>query len=370
MSEFYLYFHIPFCKSKCIYCDFISTTDTTLVEAYFNALRRDFYSWKDFLKDRRVKSVYFGGGTPSIVDVKYISNVLEWVSGVLNFAENVEITVEANPESVSLEFLRNLRTVGVNRLSLGIQAVDDIVLKLSRRVHDVYGARKAVCIVRDVFDNFNLDFVIGLPGYSFITVDNNIRFVEEFQPSHVSVYVLELHEETPLFNSVVSGEMELPENTHEFYTIFKDYLIKSGYEWYEISNFAYPGKRTVHNLAYWNNEDYLGFGVSAGGHVGRYRYVKTMDISEYIKNPFALSYENHNSSCKEFKETLFMGLRLIEGIDGSKLREAFGELYDRFVQDIEGDELFVVGNRLKLSDFGLDFSREAFEKIVRWDCGD
>ena len=369
-GEIYVYFHIPFCRRRCIYCDFVSSTSHNLVEDYFESLEMDLKMALGTLGRRSVKTIYFGGGTPSLVDSRYIGRLIRFVENISGMFEPLEVTLEANPESFGKDKARDYVRMGVNRLSLGIQAADDGVLEMSGRSHDLKMAEKAAGIAAEYFDNYNFDFVIGLPGYDMEVVEKNLKFVERFKPTHVSVYMLEVHEETPLFALIESGKIALPDPDEraEMLDFMKDGLIGMGYRWYELSNYAMEGKESVHNTAYWLNEDYLGFGVSAGGHVGRYRYVKTLNLREYIKDPSSLSYERENDDCQEFKETLFMGLRLIDGVEKERL-VGFSGTFEKFYEDFKDDELFEIGDRIRLSVKGLNFSVEAFERIVGWDCG-
>ena len=316
-SDIFVYIHIPFCVKRCFYCDFISTTDSSSIEDYFKALSRDITESEEVLKNRVVRTVYFGGGTPSLVDPSYLYGVLKKLSA-FNY-NPVEITVELNPESVTNENLKRYKDMGINRVSLGIQAFDERTLKLSGRPHGTREIVSALERIKSSFENFNMDFIVGLPGYDEKVVDENLKLVERFSPTHVSVYTLEIHEETPIYKMYTSGKIDLPENTMDLFFKMVDGLKDLGYERYEISNFAKDRMYSVHNLSYWYSMDYLGLGVSAGGYLDSYRYVKTLNISEYIENPASLSYERKNTPCEDSKEILFMGLRLLEGIPEARV---------------------------------------------------
>ncbi len=371
-NDIFVYVHIPFCKRRCLYCDFISSTDRKLISPYFLALEKDIKT-DAFLPSMRVRTIYFGGGTPSLVDEDYIERVFEWIVEEANSVLINEVTIEANPENITRNKVRRYRDIGINRVSLGIQACEDEVLKLSGRSHNLSDSEKAAGILREEFDNLNFDFIVGLPGMTMRTVEKNLEFVIRFNPDHVSVYTLEFHESAPLTRLVDSGLIKLPkpEKIAQMFDFMASELLKMGYVRYEISNFAKPGKESIHNLAYWKSLNYLGFGVSAGGHVGRYRYVKTLDIKEYIKDPTKLSYESENDDCKEMKEVLFMGLRLLEGVDVEGLKREFGGIFDAFLEDALNTDLFELkGGNLKLSEKGLKDLFESFEFVVGWDCRD
>ena len=370
MSEVSVYVHFPFCVRRCFYCDFVSTTELELIEDYIGSLTEDIER-SGYLIGKTVRTVYFGGGTPSTVPVRFLKTVLETLRKNSGSWEVSEFTIECNPESVTLDEIRSYRDMGVNRISLGVQAFDDDVLKRSGRIHDTRTVLRALEIVRRFFDNVNLDFVVGLPGYDPSVVESNLKLVESFRPEHVSVYALELDEGTPLWRMIENGSIDIP-NEDELESMLSDMyegLLDLGYRRYEISNFSLEGKESLHNMVYWKNHDYTGFGVSAGGHIGRFRYVRTLDLREYLENPLSNSYERQNDVLTEFKETLFMGLRLTDGLDLAELEDRFGkDMVESFSCHVKEDELFEIGRgRLKLTEKGLDLSKIALEKVVNWD---
>lgn len=356
-SDLFVYFHIPFCVKRCPYCDFVSSTDLSLIEDYFRALFEDIESFEGLLMDRSIRTVYFGGGTPSLVDPSYLYRVLKKLDG-FNF-KPVEITVELNPESVTKEKLLSYKEVGVNRVSLGVQAFDENVLKLSGRPHKTLEVLKALKDIVDLFENFNIDFIIGLPGYDENVIDENLMLVEKFNPTHVSVYTLELHENTLLYRMYVSGRIDLPENTMDLFFKMVEGLKKLGYERYEISNFARNNMYSVHNLSYWYSMNYLGFGVSAGGYVESWRYVKTPSVKDYIRDPRKLSYDRKNDPCEDSKEILFMGLRLVDGIPIKRI--PYG---DDILRDISDYISTQNGNVFAKS---IDDSK-VFEIVANFEC--
>ncbi len=364
MNEVGVYVHIPFCVKRCLYCDFISSTKRDLVDPYLKALVKDVKSSR-FLKDRSVKTLYFGGGTPSLVSSSFIERVIIEISKMAKL-EPEEITIELNPESTDPDKVKDYIGIGINRASLGVQAFDDEVLKVSGRPHGTEEILKASKILRENFKNLNFDFIVGLPNYTIETVEKNLRLIEMFEPEHVSVYILDLDEDTPLKKLVDSGRLTVPENLDLLFDEMMESLESMGYRRYEISNFSKPGFESKHNLIYWKNLDYLGFGVSAGGHVGRYRYVKTMSIERYIEDPRSNSYESWNDDLQEFAETLFMGLRLVEGLKIDDLRDRFGDLIDDFLSYIHDSSYFEVNDKIKLTKSGIDRSRESLGMVVEW----
>ncbi len=356
-SDLFVYVHVPFCVKKCLYCDFVSSTDSSLIEGYFEALTYDINSFRSLLDGRSIRTVYFGGGTPSLVNPTYLYRVLK-IFEKFGF-DPVEITVELNPESTTRDKLALYKYIGVNRVSLGVQAFDDDVLKLSGRPHGTLKILKALEDISALFENFNIDFIVGLPGYDEGVVEKNLTLVDRFRPSHVSVYTLELHESTPIYRMYVSGKLDLPKNTMDLFFKMSEGLKGMDYERYEISNFARENMYSVHNLSYWYSMNYLGFGVSAGGYIDSWRYVKIPSITEYIKDPGKLSYDKVNTPCEDSKEILFMGLRLVEGI--SKERVPYADVMLRKISE----HISIRDGNIVLRN--LD-SSEAFEIIADFDC--
>ncbi len=301
MNELYVYIHVPFCVKRCLYCDFVSTTRLDLVEGYLRALKEDL-RLSGYLQGREIRTVYFGGGTPSIVPQSFIGEILEEIDRI-GHLNPVEVTLEANPESLNGEKIREYASMGFNRISLGVQAFDDGVLRKAGRSHDVEDVERSLGLILEHFENVNVDFIIGLPGYTMETVRRNLKLVKRYRPKHVSVYKLELDEGTPLWKMVRSSRLKLPED--EEVDSMLDFMMRGledmGYGRYEISNFSLKGFESVHNMSYWRNLDYAGFGVSAGGHLGRFRYVRTLNMREYLKDPLTNSYEMENDDLQEFK---------------------------------------------------------------------
>ena len=369
-NDLSVYIHIPFCKRRCLYCDFVSTTDKRLITPYLIALEKDIKA-DSYLPEMRVRTVYFGGGTPSFVKEDIIENIFEWIVEEAGSVLTTEATIELNPESTTRKKAKRYISIGFTRASLGIQAFDDEVLELSGRPHGTKEAEKAAAILREEFENLNADFIIGLPGMTMKTVEKNLKFIERHQPDHVSVYTLEFHEEAPLSKLLLRKSLRLPA-PDEVNVMFEEMmrgLHDMGYKRYEISNFAKEKKESQHNLAYWKNKNYLGFGVSAGGHVGNHRYVKTKNIMEYLKDPTKMEYESFNDDCQEMKETLFMGLRLMEGVSINEMLEKFGRMFKKFFDEVKELDFFEVkGGRLKLNEKGLRNLEKSFELIVGLKC--
>ncbi len=351
-----LYIHVPFCRSRCAYCDFVSYTNFDMVKEYFEALETELEIWSAELNKPVIESIYVGGGTPSDVELNYLFKVCKKIRELF-VIKQPEITIEINPDSTY--DVKQLVDLGFNRISVGLQAADDLVLKTVNRRHTVDDFKKTWESISKYFENTNIDFIVGLPGESDLTIQNNIEVVRSFQPKHVSVYVLEKHD----FGNTLEDELVCLR-----YEKFLNALLEMGYKRYEISNFAVRGYECRHNKKYWKNEDYIGTGISAGGHLGFTRYVNTKNIEFYIesikqgKHPY--EYYVENSTIQEAKETLFMGLRLAEGISVKRIKRLLPQL------DIgslaEGLEKYVRfdGDFLRLTEEGMDHSAWVIWKIV------
>ncbi|AIY88887.1 MULTISPECIES: radical SAM family heme chaperone HemW [unclassified Thermotoga] len=364
-----VYVHVPFCKSKCVYCDFYSVVSEKFDE-YFSHLLREIDLYEEVLSESEIKTVYFGGGTPSVVPPSFLKMVLEKLERVSRGFTPDEITIEVNPESVETEKLKIYKQIGINRISLGVQACDDTVLKNAGRLYKEETLKKKAKIVLEQFENVNFDFILGLPGETDITLKKDFRFLEEFPPQHVSLYLLEVDERTRLFDLIQKGLVELPEedDVERRHDLFVEFLKERGFLRYEISNFAKPGKKSLHNLFYWRNENYLGLGVSAGGHIGRLRYVNASDLKEYeekiTKGELPYEYVHENTEEEEALETVFMGLRIKEGVELNRVKillpllEKLQKKYPCYLK--------VKNGKIFLSEDGMNFSKKILSDLIEW----
>ncbi|GAB6190162.1 radical SAM family heme chaperone HemW [Marinitoga arctica] len=360
-----LYIHIPFCKSKCLYCDYPSTTNNRIQNKYFEYLLKevDLFDYNG-----KVKTIFLGGGTPSFVNVRHIDKIFR----KFNIIENAEITIEANPETLTEDKLHEYFSLGVDRLSLGIQTFDNGILKSMNRLYNNEIIVKNYYLARRYFSNINFDFILGLPGDNMKILENNLKLIEKLKPDHVSYYIFDDDHDTTLKRLLEKGKMKLPED--EFVENGFDMIIKEldrmGYNRYEISNWAKKGYECKHNLLYWNNEDYHGIGLSAGGHIENIRYTKTWDFKKYFdmidNNNMPYEYYNKNSKLDELTEELFIGLRLIDGISVEKLQKKYGKLYEKFFKNLFHmvSDLIKVDDRIRMTEKGLDLSKMVFEKIL------
>lgn len=336
-----VYVHVPFCRAKCAYCDFNSYAGKDgLHEAYAGALRQEA---ERFWRDRppaadAITSVYIGGGTPTVLPADQLGRILSASAPTMLRTAECEVTVEANPGTVDAESLGTLRRVGFNRLSLGVQSLDDGALKSLGRVHDAAEARRAVALARAAgFDNVNLDLIYGLPWQSLASWRWTLREALRLDPEHLSLYALSVEPGTPLHDWVERGEIELPgeDQVADMYSLAEDILRDSGYEHYEISNWARPGRECRHNLVYWANEPYVGFGAGAHSYVDGRRRGNVADPAEYVRRASdrleVVESDEAIGSDLEMAETLFLGLRRGVGVSHFEFRRRFGrDLADRY----------------------------------------
>jgi oxygen-independent coproporphyrinogen-3 oxidase len=347
-----VYVHVPFCKSRCIYCDFVSYLDSNY-EEYTEYILKEIDMYKEHLS-RGVSTLYIGGGTPSIFPVEFLWKIVNKLS---EFGTFDEFSIEVNPDSFNENLASEYKALGVNRLSMGLQSTDDVVLKKSGRLYEYESFLKKYSIARRYFDNVNVDFIVGLPGESWKTIQENVRFVSDFAPDHVSVYLLEVHEENG--NSFLKKP---DDHTFQRYEEFLNALKSYGYERYEISNFALNGKYCIHNLKYWFNLDYVGLGVAAGGHIGFLRYNNKESLNDYFialsDGKLPRNYEVFNTPEREALETLFMALRTKWGIDSESIKEKTEVDVSNVLNVLKQRFDFFDGT--KLSERGMDFSNLFF----------
>ncbi|MEW6448776.1 MAG: radical SAM family heme chaperone HemW [Bacillota bacterium] len=328
-----LYVHIPFCLGKCAYCDFVSYPyETRAAIAYTYALEQEIrLRGKECDNQSVLKSIYLGGGTPTCLPPAMLKRILALIRKQFSVSPEAEITVEANPGTVTVELLDNLLGAGVNRLSIGMQSTEDRLLRVLGRRHTAADAVRAVETARAAgFTNINVDLIFGIPGQSMNDWGKSLSAAVALGVEHVSAYGLEIYAETPLGRAVAAGEVSVcPEETfREMYFHAVDYLNASGYVQYEISNFARPGRESRHNLIYWQGEPYLGLGPAAHSYLNRRRWVNAAELGTYSRalsaGRFPVAEEMYLTRADEIAEAMFLGLRLTEGVSASRFRARFG----------------------------------------------
>lgn len=329
-----LYIHIPFCKAKCAYCDFYSLAHSEeKMDAYMAALLRHLEEVAPRAAGMQVDTVYFGGGTPSYLGAARLCRILQTVLRRYDVARDAEITLEANPDSAGdWKELRRLRRAGFNRLSLGVQSTDDALLRRIGRVHTYEQVQQAVKAARQAkFTNLSLDLIYGLPGQTMEDWQRTLADAVALGPEHLSCYGLKLEEGTPLWQQRQTLTLPDDDAQADMYLYTVAALGEMGYEQYEISNFAKPGKASRHNLKYWNMEEYAGFGPGAHSDFGGVRYGYVRDVDSYIAGKLVLSESENDSTLARDYEYVMLSLRTAAGID----RQTFEKRYRQRFQPME-----------------------------------
>ncbi len=387
MKQIGLYIHIPFCKQKCSYCDFCSYANKEkLISNYIQCLLQeirevgsnnqiDFQNGKDELFI--VKTVYIGGGTPSLIESKYITEIMQTIKTNFELEENAEITIEVNPGTVTLEKLEDYNKVGINRLSIGLQSTAEHLLKEIGRIHTYLDFLDTYRFAREAgFDNINVDLMIGLPNQTLQEVQDSIEEIVSMEPEHISVYSLILEDETPLAKKVEQG-LELPEEELErkMYWTVKEILEKNDYTHYEISNFSKPGFESKHNLDCWNQKEYIGFGIAAHSYTNGIRYSNISNLEQYIQNyetnkieENLIFHEKQNMESMQ-KEYMLLGLRKIQGVSIQNFKTKFVAnpvfLYHSELEKLVNEDLVEIdGDFIKLTAKGLDLANLVWEEFV------
>lgn len=337
-----LYIHVPFCVRKCLYCDFLSfAAPEKLYQEYVNKLMEEIYGQSVCFQDCCVVSIFLGGGTPSILPGEMIREVMEAVGRCFQVAEDAEITIEANPGTLTEKNLNIYRECGINRISLGLQSADDGELGRLGRIHTYDSFLKSFQRARQAgFSNINVDLMSGLPGQSVQSWKNTLRKVLMLRPEHISAYSLIIEEGTPFFawygdeKRDKAGE-DLPalpdeDSEREMYYLTKEILAEYGYQRYEISNYAKPGYECRHNVGYWTGVEYLGLGLGASSYIGDHRFHNVTELQEYLtmdlREPGAAARDIQELTKKDkMEEFMFLGLRLMGGVSGSEFLQRFGQ---------------------------------------------
>jgi len=401
-----LYIHIPFCRAKCAYCDFNSYPGLGhLFEKYVRALQAEM-RWVGWRRSLKLNTIYLGGGTPTVLPLALLGEVLDACREYFTVAEEIEITVEANPGTVNGSYLTGLLEMGVNRLSLGVQSFHNDELRLLGRIHTAAQAVETYRLARKLypdgstssprrlvegrcpelvegvgFGSVNLDLIYGLPWQTFSSWQSTLRQAIHLQPEHLSLYCLTVEEDTPLGQRIAQGELPAPDPdlAAEMYSLAEKMLSRAGYVHYEISNWAQPGHECRHNLAYWRNQPYLGLGAGAHSYFDQKRWHNVLSPAEYITRLEADWQGLFSPSVKEVEEideplemaeTMILGLRLVqEGVGLGGFRERFGQelmaVYGGEIREMgQAGLLEVDGERVRLTARGRLLGNEVFERFL------
>lgn len=350
------YFHVPFCHGKCPYCDFYSLPDSQEdMDAYVQAVLTSLAPWRDKLRNRELATVYFGGGTPSLLGAARLGALLQGVKEGFSLSPTAEITLEANPTHVDRDFFKEVREAGFNRLSMGLQSADPAQLRLLGRAHSPQDAALAVENARAAgFANISLDLMLGLPGGSWETLKGSIAFAAGLGVEHISSYILKVEPGTPF----AARGVQLPddEETSQQYLLLVEELGKLGYAQYEISNFARPGRESRHNLLYWRGEEYLGFGPGAHSFFGGRRFYYPRDLEGFLQGNAPVD----DGPGGDFGEFAMLNLRLTRGLRCQDCLARFGLAGTSLFEEVLGNARRCPPQLLRQEEGCLSFTPEGF----------
>ncbi len=377
-GELGIYIHIPFCKQKCYYCDFVSYCNKCdIIDKYVECIIKEI---EDFnFSKYQVTTIYIGGGTPSYIDSKYIKNIIDKILLKTRIdLQNTEITIEANPGTITKKKLQDYKEAGINRLSIGLQSTQDRLLKQIGRIHTYKEFLEAYQTAKEVgFDNINVDLMLGLPKQSIEDLKESLEKIVKLNPNHISIYSLIVEEGTQISKLIDNGKLKLPDEEQErnMYWYVKNFLELNGYNHYEISNFAKIGKESRHNMNCWEQKEYIGFGVSSHSYIDNTRFYNINNLEQYIKNIEQSNIElnkriEEKQTLEDKKnEYMMLGFRKIEGVSISKFKEKFVDnplfLYKEQLNKLVKEGFIDVNlNNIKLTNKGLDFANIVFEEFI------
>ena len=379
-----IYLHIPFCVRKCNYCDFLSApAQEETGRRYVQCLTEEIRQF-EAAKEYEVKSVFFGGGTPSILEGKWIAALMEELEKIFSFSEIPEITIECNPGTLTAEKLDHYRKSGINRLSLGLQSADENELKLLGRIHTWEDFYKNYQQARESgFENISVDLMSALPGQTVSSWKRTLEKVLALKPEHISAYSLIIEEGTPFYDwygaedekrrrgLADNGRTVLPseEEEREMYYDTKRFLTEAGYHRYEISNYAREGYESIHNSGYWLRREYVGFGLGASSQVKNLRCKNTERLEDYLKSDFFKKEVQILTRQEEIEETMYLGLRMMQGVNLQGFQKTFGvrveTLYKETLEKLERQGLLRIKDGcLRLTDSGIDVSNAVMAEFL------
>lgn len=353
-ENFYaLYIHIPFCRKKCHYCDFVSWTPSPSEDnEYEKLLRKEVELWMDRIEPESIRTLYIGGGTPSFFGEKKITGVLrKWID---RFQEIREFSIEANPESLTKSFLDEMKTLGVTRVSLGIQSFSDTLLNILGRIHSAKDALNALSLLETYPFLISADIMIGIPSQKVEDVERDLKIIISYPVSHISVYILELEEGLPMIKKIKEGKLTLPSDkeVEEMFMLAHDFLKDKGLSHYEISNYSIPGFECKHNLSYWKGEYYIGVGVSAGSYLpfdpvtdveGKVRIKNEKGMKGYSKKivngEIPVGEKESIDKLTEVYERFMLALRTRSGLRVSEIEKFFGGRTDALIKRLKNEGL-------------------------------
>ncbi len=360
-----IYIHIPFCKRRCAYCAFVSYPfREDKVEQYVDAVTSEAGLWASDLCSPKINiaeltfdSIYIGGGTPSLLQVSHIEQLLEACAARFSIVWPSEVTIEANPDSCTPEWLKGVYNLGVNRISLGVQSFSNEELTALGRSHDNAAVFRSYYDARAIgFNNVSMDLLAGFPGHTLSSFEKSLKTLIALSPEHTSVYLFELKEGSPIHSRILSGRDPIPDEdlAADLYELCCEFMTSEAYNHYEISNFGKAGFECRHNLKYWMDSDYLGLGAGAHGLLGDFRYSNVTSLDEYSsrisRGQLPFSNMNHMNPLDRFRDALIMGARLVQGVDLSRLDRRYNVDAALFmtetISDLQDQGLFEFRNNL------------------------
>ena len=373
MKEVSLYIHIPFCKQRCFYCDFPTFSGKDhLREEYVDALIKEI---RDKCTKYLIKTIFIGGGTPSYLGENELEKLLKTVSE-LNLSKNIEYSMECNPGTVNEEKLKIMKKYGVNRISFGLQSCNDELLKNIGRIHTFKEFLENYKLARKIgFDNINIDLMYGLPNLTIEVWKDTLEEICKLKPEHISAYSLIIEEGTVFYNLYEKDKLKLPSEDDEriMDKITKDILINNGYHQYEISNFSLKNRECEHNKVYWSLDEYIGVGSASSSYINGYRLTNESNIGEYIRrvklNEDTVVDKYKNLREDEIEEFIFMGLRMLSGIDLLKFNRKFGldiySIYKNVIEKNIDDGLLIINkDRMYLTTKGVELSNRVMSDFI------
>jgi oxygen-independent coproporphyrinogen III oxidase len=359
-----IYIHIPFCKRKCVYCDFYSIEDTDLIPDYINALKKEIALYNEKENLSSIETIYLGGGTPSIIPLKYISEIFDLLFRSFKVDKDAEISIEVNPGTASEESLKSYLGMGINRISTGVQSFIQKELDFLKRIHSVSKAEQTLLSARENgFENISLDLIYAIPSSTIKDWEYNLTKAVEFNPEHISAYSLIYEEGTPLYKMSLANKVDvIPEEEEaSMYEYTMNFLIKNGYNHYEVSNYAKPGFECRHNMNYWNHTEYIGFGPASHSFMNRKRWWNYKQLDRYIQmlSKGDLPVENMEfiDDHTFLEEKIYLGLRS-GGINQEELKRKFNidffKKNENIITEYMDNEYIMIKNGIiRLTDKGF-----------------
>lgn len=392
-KELELYIHIPFCVKKCDYCDFLSfPADNRTQRRYVDAMQKEIIYYGALYPDRKITTIFIGGGTPSWLDEEEIVRILHTVREAFAVEHDAEITIECNPGTATAHKLVRYREAGINRISIGLQSAHNEELALLGRIHTWEQFLKTYDLARKAgFSNINVDLMSALPGQTLETFSDTLKKVLALKPEHLSAYSLMIEEGTPFYERYREDEKHreageptelLPDEEQEYAVtkLTQRVLMEAGYHWYEVSNFAKPGYECRHNIGYWKRADYLGIGIGAASLIDNVRYANVRDLEEYCKECESLWEELNirKTLCsstepvtreEQMEEFMFLGLRMTEGVSRTEFEQYFGTtieaVYGDVLRQLQKEGLLMKQEgRICLTERGMDVNNYVVEQFM------